>query len=208
MKIFRKLLILKKTFIKVFLCAALVFLPGCITKFLWGDKSYEEKIEQFFIGSDGRYVVLIGESYHYVFTDNSGVLKEVLSLRQQGILSIDVKKTYLKVDDKNDIQGDFAVSGPFSILAFEDRQILRSLGFAPDRDDNITVKVKLSGRRYAARYLGQNLSKLSSTQVLPIYYKDKNSVAAGVGKAAVTPIAVTLDAVLLIGRVVIYPMSL
>jgi hypothetical protein len=30
----------------------------------------------------------------------------------------------------------------------------------------------------------------------------------GVGKAAITPIAVTLDAVLLIGKVVVYPFSL
>jgi hypothetical protein len=198
---------IQKLLIKVFLCATLIFLPSCVTKYIWGDKSYQERINQFFIGVDGRYVVLIGENYHYIFTDNSAVLKEVLSLSQQNVLAIDSKKTHLKLDSKNEIKGDFVIEGPASLLPFQDLQILRSYGFFPDKNDNILIKTKLTGRRYAARYLGQNVSSLKSPHVLSVYYSDSNLVK-GVGKAAITPIAVTLDAVLLIGKVAIYPFSL
>lgn len=198
---------IQKFLIKFFLCLALILLPSCITKYIWGDKSYQERISQFFIGADGRYVVLIGENYHYIFTDNSAVLKEVLSLNQQNVLTINSKKTYLKLDSKNEISGDFTIEGYANSLPFQDLQILRSYGFFPDKNDNISIKTKLIGRRYAARYLGQNVSSLKIPHILPIYYSDNNLVK-GVGKAAVTPIAVTLDAVLLIGKVVIYPFSL
>ncbi|MBM5782583.1 MAG: hypothetical protein FJ368_04085, partial [Pelagibacterales bacterium] len=74
-----------------------IILPSCtLTKALWGDKSYEEVINQFLVGSDGRYVALISPNYHYVFSDNSGVLKGILSLSQKGVLTIDTAKTYIK----------------------------------------------------------------------------------------------------------------
>ena len=153
-------------------------------------------------------MVLVGEKYHYVFTDNSGLLQQILSLNQAKILTLDAKKTYLKVDDKNDIAGDFVISGPFSILPDEDKRILKRLGFFPDKEDVVTIKIGILGKRYVARYLGQNLANLKTAHELKIYYDGKNDVVTGVGKAAITPVAVTLDAVLLIGKVAIYPFSL
>jgi len=72
----------------------------------------------------------------------------------------------------------------------------------------LIIKVRLSGKRYLPKYLGNNnATTLGSGVTLPIYYKESNFIK-GVGKAAITPIAVTLDAVLLIGKVAIYPFSL
>lgn len=193
--------------IKFFIVAALIFLPCCVTKYLWGDKSYQEKITQFLIGDDGRYVVLISQDYHYIFTDNSRVLRNFLSLKQQRILTIDPKKTNLKVDAKNDIGGELVISGPFSILPIEDIAALQAMGFRPDRHDHLEIRVKLSGRRYVARYLGANLPNLNLPPI-PIYYSEDVSLVKGVGKAAITPIAVTLDAALLIGKAVVYSFSL
>lgn len=196
-----------KKFLNLSLLFVLFLNSSCITKFIWSDKSYKERIEQFYIGADGRYIVLIGSNYHYILNDNSGMLKEVFSLKQQGVLTIDLQKTHLKLDSNNDIEGDFVMHGPFSILPEEDVAKLRFLGFAPDKSDEVSIKVKLKGRRYVARYLGEALTKFNTNYVIQIYYSDR-SLIKGVGKAAITPIAVTLDAALLIGRVVIYPLTL
>lgn len=199
---------MKKFITNLFLCLSLLLSSSCITKFIWGDKSYEERIEQFFAGADGRYIVFVGRDYHYIFTDNSGLLKTVLSLKQQGVLTINLDKTHLRLDANNDIAGDFVMSGPFNLLPIEDRGVLQSLRIYPDKRDDVTIKVRLTGRRYVAKYLGSNsLPTLgNSSYTLPIYYSD-SGIVKGIGKAAVTPIAVGLDAVLFIGKVIVYPLS-
>lgn len=201
---------IKTKFTSLFLCISLLFLSSCtITKILWGDKSYQENIGQFLVGADGRYVALVGTNYHYVFSDNSGMLKQILSLNQKGILNINVKETYLKLNKDNDINGNLVISGPFSILPPEDKITLVTLGFKPDRNDDIVVKIKISGKRYLSRYLGHNNSRpTNASYVITVYYGQDSNLAKDVGKAAVTPIAVTLDAVLLIGKIVVAPFSL
>lgn len=197
-----------KKIIRSFFCLALLLQTSCITKAIWGDKHYDEKIEQFFIGADGRYVALIGNNYHYVLTDNSGILKQIFLLKQRSILTIDSKLTHLKLQPNNDIDGELVIDGPFSILPQEDINTLLRLGIRPNKHDTVIIRVQLSGKRYLPKYLGNNnATTLGVGAVIPIYYKDSNLIK-GVGKAAITPIAVTLDAVLLIGKVVIYPLSL
>jgi hypothetical protein len=191
----------------LFLCIILLFLDSCITKAVWRNKSYEEKIEHFFVGSDGRYLVLVGQKYHYVFTDNAGLFKAILSLKQKGVLTLEQNKTYLKLDSNNNIAGSFVIEGPFSVLPREDMYLLTSLGFKPDKHDNLSIEIELVGRRYSSKYLGQALSKSNSTYKLLIYYDD-SSLTEGLGKVAITPVTVTLDAVLLIGKIIIYPFSL
>lgn len=193
---------------KLLLCSALLLSSSCITKYVWGDKKYEEVVDKFFVGADGRYVVLVGGEFHYVFSDDNGLLKTILSLKQRGILTVDEKKTYMKLENNNDVAGFFVIEGPFSILPPEDSYLLTSLGYRPDKHDRISIKIKLTGRRYQSRYLNQMASEPGSTSYrIPIYYHDSNLVK-DVGKIAVTPVAVTLDAVLLIGKIIVYPMTL
>ncbi len=194
----------RTNFLRIFFCIILLFTNSCITKALWGDKSYLEKIHQFFIGEDGRYVALLGNNYHYVFNDNSGLLRMFLSLKQRDVLTINIAESYLKLHSNNDLSGDFIIDGPFNYLPEEDKYYLQSLGFKPDINDNIKIKMKLVGRRYAAKNIGQTGSDAGVIDEIKIHYSDGNLVK-GLGKVAVTPITVTLDAVVLIGKVVLYP---
>ncbi len=198
---------IKKFLTTAALCAGLLLQSSCVTKYIWGDKSYQEQINQFFIGADGRYVAMLGDEYHYVFSDNSGILKTILSMKQQGVLTINVTKSHLKLYANNDVKGTLVFDGPFSILDREDAKTLMRLGFSPDRRDRLTVKMDLTGKRYAAKYLNQSLSKVNTSHTITIYYNDSN-VVKDVGKVAITPIAVGLDAVLLIGKIVISPLTL
>jgi hypothetical protein len=177
---------------------------SCVTKALWGSKSYREHITQFYVGSDSRYIVLVGSNYHYVLTDVGGSLKTILSLSQRNVLTISDRLSYVKLDENNGLQGVITFSGPFSILAPVDKYKLQSYGIHPDKDDDVQVKIRVQGRRYVAKYLGAHNPGASTSQNLRIYYDD-SSLVKGVGKAAITPIAVTLDAALLIGKVVVAP---
>jgi len=191
-----------------FLILTLLSLSSCVTKALWGSRSYDEDIRQFYVGADGRYVVLVSPQYHYIFTDNSGELNKILSLKQQGILTLS-PDTFLHVDEFNNITGDIILSGPYDLLPQEDMVKLQLMGFLPQRNNKITVKLKLSGRRYSARYISQNpAAELPNSFQIKVYYKEPIGFAEGVGKAAITPVAVTLDAALLIGKVALYPLTL
>ncbi len=198
---------IKRLLTNLALCVTLLFCSSCITQYIWQDKSYQEQISQFFIGADGRYVAMIGDEYHYVFSDNSGILKTILSLKQQGVLTINAKKSHLQLYSNNDVKGTLVLDGPFSILNRDDAKTLARLGFTPDRRDTLTIKMELSGRRYAAKYLNQNLAKVQTSHLITIYYRDSN-VVKDVGKVAITPIAVGLDTVIMIGKIVVAPLTL
>lgn len=188
---------------KKFLLLILVLLQtSCVTKALWGDKEYKERINQYLVGADGRYVVFVGDNYHYVFTDNSGALRAVVSIGRN-VFAINKKETYLKLDSSNNITGHIALIGLASALSPEELQLMRMADAYPDRNGDISVRIDVHGRRYAAKYLGgQQAQKQPITQTITIYYRD-SSVVKDVGKVAVTPIAIGVDAVLLIGKVVV-----
>jgi hypothetical protein len=186
---------------KIILLAALLFVQtSCVTKYLWGYKEYKERISQFLVGADGRYVVFVGDQYHYIFTDNSGVLKNILSL-SKNVFTIDARETRLKLDSNNNLSGELVMSGLSTSLDPQELYNLRLSGIYPDRNGEMIVRIDASGRRYAAKYLGQTTQSTRS-QNITIYYKD-SGVIKDAGKIAVTPIAVGVDAVLLIGKVVI-----
>jgi hypothetical protein len=186
---------------KILILALLFIQTSCVTKALWGDKEYKERISQFLVGTDGRYVVFVGDNYHYIFTDNSETLKAILSLGKN-IVKIDTKATRLKLDKNNNVDGELVMVGSSLSLTPQELYSLRMIGIYPDRYNEILVRMKVSGRRYAAKYIGSTQGQLSNSQVVTIRYNDSNAIK-DVGKVAVTPIAVGVDAVLLIGKVVV-----
>jgi hypothetical protein len=194
---------------KIFLISVLLASTSCVTDFLWGARNYREEITQFYAGSDGRYIVLMGPEYHYVFTDNSGTLRDVLSLKQSGSLSIGEDNKF-ELDDNNNIEGDLILKGSMDLLPQGDAIKLQLLGFYPNKSNDFIIKLNLKGRRYSARYLAQQSGSqnIGSGYFININYRKTTGFASGVGKAAITPVAVTLDAALLIGKIVIYPLRM
>jgi len=192
---------------KILIISTLFCLTSCLTDFLWGARTYREEITQFYVGSDGRYVVLMGPQYHYVFTDNSGVLKEIISLQKGGVLTLAPDTTF-DLDGNNNVSGQIVLEGTADLLSAQDAFKLQALGFTPNSKNQINVKMKLQGRRYSARYLSGVNSEQVNHYYITINYRKEVGIADGVGKAAITPVAMTLDAALLIGKVVIYPFIL
>jgi len=196
----------KKILRNSFIILALLLNSSCLTKYMWSDASYIENINQFLIGQDGRYIVLVGPRYHYVLTDKSGMFQKIITLRQEKTLSVNPAKSYLKLDSNNNISGYITIEGPFNVLPMEDIGLLTSLGIRPNKKEEISVKINLNGRRYSARNLGPSVSKSNTTYRFTIYYDDSGLIK-DIGKAAVTPVTVGLDAVLFIGKAIVYPIK-
>lgn len=196
-----------KNFYRLISPLLIIFLlTSCVTDFLWGAREYKEEITRFYIGSDGRYVVFMGPEYHYVFTDDSGALRQILSVKQ-GVIGL-AKGTYFDLDNNNNVDGHLILQGSADYLPQEDIIKLQVAGFIPDRKNNFVIKIDLKGRRYSARYLQQVPAQNLSSYFVTVNYRKKTGIGDGIGKAAITPVAVTLDAALLIGKVAIYPFTL
>lgn len=197
----------RKCIINIFLLILLLASSSCVTKFVWGKKKYTENITQLLIGERGQYIVLIGKEYHYVLTDETGNLATVLGLRQEELLKINIRKTYLKILNNNLLKGRVVINGPFNILPIKDIALLRARGLREDKRGNIEVKMAVQGKRYRARPLGDRFSGLGGVYKIPVYYSSDSNVMKDAGRMAITPLAVSLDAVILIGKAIVYPVS-
>ena len=200
-------MIRKKLLIHIFLVLSLLASTSCVTKFLWGKKKYTENVTQLLIGERGQYIVLIGKEFHYVLTDSTGILATVLGLRQEELLKINIKKTYMKILSQNRIEGRVVINGPFNILPIKDIALLRARGLREDKRGDIEIKIKVKGKRYRARPLGDQFAGLGGVYKIPVYYTSQSNIIKDAGRMAITPIAVSLDAVLLIGKAIVYPVT-
>ncbi len=197
---------IKKIICKFLLVLTLILTSSCLTKALWGDKHYKESVEQFFVSEDGTYFVLIGKEYHYVLNENSGVLREIFNLKNKAAFTIIPEKSHLKLLSNNTISGYITLEAEPVLMPQDEVIKLQRKGFRTNTDGIFSIKLNLSGRRYISKYLGAKAPSAIDTNLeFKIYYdsNDKN-LAKDVGKVAITPIAVTLDAVILIGKVVLY----
>lgn len=186
------------------LIAAFLLLASCgLTKSMW-DKKYDETFRQFLVSKDGQYVVFLGKNYHYIFTDNSSAIKELLLWPNRNCLFINVEKTFLKLDLKNNVTGHVVIESFFNRLPHDDYEFLRSLGFRSENGKALSMKINLVGKRYLPRDdLGKHLPELDRTYILPIRYS--STFWGNIGKVALTPITVAADATILIGEIVLHP---
>ncbi len=188
---------------KIFLVFLLFLQSSCVTKSLW-QKTYPETFRDFAISQDGSRVALVGTTYHYVFTDSSGILKTLLTWQDRGLLFIDVSKTNLRVDLDNNVFGYATIESFFSQLRPEQFLFLTSVGFRNKDGSALFLKLPLEGKRYLPRNdLQVFLPHLSRPYVVDVGYEQ--GVFRKAGNIALTPLTVTADSVLLLGKIVLFP---
>lgn len=186
-----------------FLLAALLLQTSCVTKFLW-KKTYPETFKNFSVSPDGSRVALVGAKYHYVFSDNSGVLKVLLTWPQRGLLFIDVTKTHLEVDLDNNVYGYATIESFFNQLSPQQSLFLTSLGFRSKDGSALFLRMPLRGKRYLPRNdLQVFLPRLSRPYVVDVNHEQ--GILRKAGNIALTPLTVTADSVLLLGKIVLLP---
>ncbi len=181
----------------------IIFVTACeMTHWLWKDY-YEEDFKEFLIGRDGYSIAFLGKNYHYIFYDNSGILKEILYLNKQRLVSIDDEASYFKVSNNNDLSGYIIFkTHPVSTLKVDELGLIQSLGFRYDAEElEYILKLEMHGKRYAAYDdRGSFAAFFNRDHTVKIHQDLKRSQKFE--RAALTPITVTVDSVLGIGEVI------
>lgn len=176
---------------------------SCITKAVWRNSSYDEKIEKFLIDTNGVPVTFIGNNgYYYKLSDRTGILRTVLLLKQKGMLTPEKGENYLKLFPNNDVSGKFIIKGPFNILPPSDINSLNKVGLRGNLRDEIRIEIDLIGRRYPLQYLGDAQHHASTTYKaydVPVYFND-HTVLGDTARVLVTPATLVLDVVGLLGK--------
>ncbi len=185
---------------------ALFFLASCtLTQKLW-NPSYEETVGRFMISKDGKYVVFLGKNYHYVFSDNSNIAKDLLLSPYRFLLSIDSLETSMKLSRSNDLEANIVIKPNVGKLDPVASQQFYDFGFRYNSNHELSLQIKLYGKRYLAdRDLSNSASPLNRQYSIKIY--EEISTSGKIKKAAITPITLTIDATLLIGKILLVPLA-
>lgn len=196
---------MKKTFC-IFL--SLLLLASCtLTKAMWRS-GYEDRIQSFMLSNDGSYIVFIGGKYHYIMNDGHGFLRDILSWNMRAMLMVNTSKTVIKVDEKNHLVGEVVIETVNNNFTRERWAFLQAIGFRYDEKNNIfVIKISVTGKRYLPRFdqdlPAENLPAL--TVPYQFFISEKMTPFKKACAAALTPITVTIDGVLMIGKVVLMP---
>ena len=174
-----------------------------LTKRLWNDNFYNEVFYHFLISKDYQFVVFLNDKYHYVFNDNSGIIKKLLLWRNSKKLSIDINETILKISPNNQVQGIVKINIDKSSINIQDLSFLYSLGFI-DKNEIFTLDFKVYGQRYQAKQeITNRLPRLSTSYNISIYYDLTTSQK--IAKASLSPLTIALDAILISGKILTFP---
>lgn len=191
---------------KFLILLALLCQTSCtLTSNLWNE-SYDESLKHFLISKDGKYVVFLGREFSYVFTDETGILKETLLWKDRDLLFINIEKTHLNVNLHNAVEGYVVIEGVYNSINPEQTIFLKSMGFkSKSEDEPLALKIKMQGTRYLP--IQNDNQKFSSalkrTYVISIHQSP--SFGKRAEELALTPITVLADTFLLFGKIILLP---
>ncbi|HGG60259.1 MAG TPA: hypothetical protein ENK26_10165 [Gammaproteobacteria bacterium] len=170
---------------KIGLILVSFLLVSCATLRLWEDSSYDESISGFLLKEGSDEVFVIGDEFHYLFRNQA--LKNVL---------LSPYKAHFVPNLSNFRVNGNKVSGTLRLSVDPDRmersaalQLISDLGFTP-RDDDLTLKLFLEGKRYKSNIDMKSMSQFKHSYHLAIR---KDSSLGHAGKILLTPLTVAFD---------------
>lgn len=192
---------------RLFLCASalpLVSLSGCATKALYSKiskeeyKNYKEPVSQILVSSDGKKIVVLGETYHYVF-DTPPRLIEVLDSPLHPKLSAVMQQ--FDVTPNADIKGSFFLMTPKDADT-EDLQLAQSYGFEQRAGERASLRFELHGKRYNAKgFVMPAAGQVKQfNQPYSVSVREELPIGGKAALALLTPVTIAADgAIVLLG---------
>jgi len=182
---------------------------GCVTKDLWrsgNSKPYDETIISFYSHPQKNEIIFIGQKYHYIFTQGTAELNEILKARE--FLGLNQKNLNITAQtNKNDgsrIQTFIRINFNTNQLNKEELTWLKSHNFLRQVANVpiITKAFSLEGKRYKANsQVNSHAIKLQLPIRIQIYEHSNNTLY----KILMTPLTVTADAGLALAGAIILP---
>ncbi|MCE3255537.1 MAG: hypothetical protein K0R25_1031 [Rickettsiaceae bacterium] len=176
----------------ILLITSLFFISSCAIVDLVWLRRYEDPVSQFVTAKNGREVAFIGQKYHYIFPDNSNLMKSLLFWRNHNILYIDPRLSHLRIDSENNIDGHIMIKTIFTELKPDDKAHLKALGFDRMENGYLSTIMKVHGKRYIADERNSELMLLNTSYNFKIYY----SWGTKLGMPDLSPISITPDSII------------
>lgn len=198
-----------KRFFLVLIISIFTLTTSCsesLTKKMWNDNYYTEVFYHFLISNDGQYIVFLNNKNHYVFNDNSGIIKKLLTWKKgRALLRINSEKTILKIDNNLNVVADVIIDADIDQLNNIDLITLQNLGFKINKK-TLTLNFRTYGKRYLpSANIPSSTPKLSAPYNLKVYYQiSKNQKLL---KASLTPITILVDSFIISGTILTYPFT-
>lgn len=195
--------------IQSFILIASLLLNSCMTKVIWEEKKYyDEIIKDFLISDDGAKIIFLGKKYHYIFDDNSGLVKNLLQWK--GRSKLEMYAIYFEATSPNDIKASLSISNMnqdvllnqnISVLSQNEESFLKKLGFVEyklKQGSRFENKLNLIGKRYLPNpdisyKIKSSLNKEYKIRIT-VGYSDFADKAQ---RVAMTPIGIVGDTVIL-----------
>jgi hypothetical protein len=191
---------------------SLLFNSGCITSEMWNEKEYyDDTIKQYLISEDGNKVIFLGKKYHYIFDDNSGIIRQLLNWKGRQKLVMNIYD--FKAISESDIKLSVWISSSFKKesssknlenLSKDEIAFLTKLVFSDQKWGNNQVlakKLNLSGTRYlpkpAVDYKVGN-SSLNKEYKVRVELEHESALNKS-KKIALTPVTVVGDTITIVG---------
>lgn len=190
---------------RLFLCASalpLLGLGGCATEALYKKisekeyRDYKEPVSQILVSGDGKKIVVLGETYHYIF-DTPPKLIEILDSPLHPKLSAVMHQFDAKPDGS--IEGSFILWMPKDATD-TDEQLAQSYGFRKRKGEGASMTFALGGKRYSAKGFTVPATGQIKQFNMPYSVSIREELPTG-GKAALTlltPVTVAADGALVI----------
>lgn len=200
--------LMESRFIKSLLILCLFLACSCsnYTKKMWQAKHQEEVFQYFLLSNGGNFVTFLGDEFHYVFFDQYGVLKKLLSFENRDELVINTEQTRLALDRNNNLSGKLVIETLGVQLPPYQARYLQFLGFKRGAE-TMVLEVEVKGSRYVnnVQFRG-NFQKLSLPYRIKI--SDSGSKTGNVIlKTAATPFTLAADIIITIGKIIIFPFT-
>jgi hypothetical protein len=168
---------------------------------------YKEYVRSVLVSADERQIVVLGTQYHYV-VQAPKELVDVLKSDVRKIVFADFSST--SVDSNGDLLCFLDLYAKPTLVAEEER--LGALGFK-EVGDHDARKMKLSFRLLGKRYTAIDKFNLPSSYELNQMYEvsvlePNHPLLKTVGAVLASPVTLAADGVLLLGSVVLFPISI
>lgn len=203
---------------KTILILSIFVLSSCATHLAWKNKSYQEKISHFLTTNGVEKLVIIGDKYHYIFS-NANKLNTILQWEHRKLLKANFDEHFL-VTTNNKISGKYKIICDCENTSKAQKAWLNDNGFKRTLEKNkqCTNKKMLYVKEievHGDRYLSKN-KKFSENNKLNSIYKiiveEEASTLDNIVNVAETPIAVAADGIFIISAagiaVALFPITI
>jgi len=191
----KKISFFKKIFPLIFV---ITFSCFNATNKIWHPYDYQEKFESFYYTADHSHVVFLGKKFHYIFNDFNENLERILSLNSS-VIFIDDEESFINLNDHNKIYGHFKFDIFNEKLNPDLEYYLHNLGFVKNKDGMSKI-LKINGTRFRTNHTFQNYNFPDLGQDYLIKIHVKLSATYDIFATALTPLTITLDGALALGK--------